>query len=225
MKVYVYVDGESHFIRSEDRWKKLHGEEADLKTVAPIDPILTAYSYPVGLPPIRLDRRMKFFWDTYIPHLLRPPLGPWPIGGAIYFTDFSGDDNEMHDVRVALRKNAFEPQVIRERNALAKHRDNRLKTDAVLEKPKGLDIGLTVRLLEDGYRHIYDTCYLLTSDVDYIPVIRAIQQLGRKVVVFGYKDGQGSNSELEYVPDQFIDLGQYMDESYRSQPAAEMPSR
>jgi uncharacterized LabA/DUF88 family protein len=66
---------------------------------------------------------------------------------------------------------------------------------------------LTVRLLEDAYRRIFDVCYLFTSDVDYAPLIRAVQRIGQKVIVFGYRDGMGNNSELEYVPDAFIDLG------------------
>ena len=30
------------------------------------------------------------------------------------------------------------------------------------------------------------------------------------MIVFGYKDGLGNNSDLEYIPDAFIDLGEHM---------------
>ena len=83
------------------------------------------------------------------------------------------------------------------------------RTDlGLLEKPKGVDIGLTVRVLEDAYHNIFDTCYLFTSDIDFLPVIRVVQRLGKKVVVFGYADGLGNRSKLEYVPDAFVDLSE-----------------
>jgi hypothetical protein len=165
-------------------------------------------------PRIRLDRATKFFWDTFIPCLVQPPINFEPVRSGVYFTDFSGDAPGLHAAKVALRGHGFDPQVVHEVKTLAKRRQETLDRLGVIEKPKGVDIGLTVRLLEDGYRHIYDVCYLLTSDADYIPVIKAIRQLGRQVVVFGFKDGQGAQSELEYVPDQFVDLGQYMEREY-----------
>lgn len=215
MRTYVYVDGESHFIRSDVCWKKLHGEEADLADI--VGKRTGGSPYPDALPPsIRLECRAKFFWDIYYPDLVRTPFRIQPIDGAVYYTDFSGNDSELHEARVLIRRQGFDPQVIKERGHLAKQRENRLKTDGVLEKPKGVDIGLTVRLLEDSYRHIFDICYLFTSDVDYVPVIQAIQRVGQKVIVFGYKDGLGNKSDLEYIPDAFIDLGEYM-QNYKCQ--------
>jgi hypothetical protein len=35
-----------------------------------------------------------------------------------------------------------------------------------------------------------------------------------KVVVFGYLDGLSEGSELAYVPDVFIDLGNHMRQNY-----------
>jgi uncharacterized LabA/DUF88 family protein len=211
MRTYVYVDGESHFIRSDASWKKLRGQEAELEDIIHHLESAESANYPDSNKPlIRLERRGKFFWDTYYPLLIGRPFHQTYIDGAVYYTDFSGNDPEMHEVRVFIRKQGFDPQVVGERGQLARHRENRLKNEGILEKPKGVDIGLTVRLLEDAYRHIFDICYLFTSDVDYIPVIQAIQRIGRKVVVFGYRDGLGGNSDLEYVPDGFIELGEYM---------------
>ncbi len=86
-----------------------------------------------------------------------------------------------------------------------------------MEKAKGVDIGLSVRVLEDAYHNIYDSCYLFTSDIDFLPVIRVLQRLGKKVIVFGYIDGLGNRSELEYVPDAFIDLSDHMRRDYQYQ--------
>jgi uncharacterized LabA/DUF88 family protein len=211
MSTYVYVDGESHFIRSRECWKKMCGEEAELRDIKHfITSSAASQCYPDPHHPLIRLLQGKFFWDKHYPCLLRAPFSLRRIDRAIYFTDFAGDNNDYHEVCVAIRQQGFEPQVIRERVQLAKQRENRLKIGSVLEKPKGVDIGLTVRLLEEAYRGIYDQCFLFTSDIDYLPVIQAIQRLGRKVIIFGYKDGLGINSELEYISDSFIDLEEYM---------------
>lgn len=205
----VYVDGESHFIRSHACWKKLQGEEAGLENIE--DPGLGSLNYPASIrPAIRLYPRAKFFWDVAYQNLVRVPFRLDHVLSAVYFTDFSGSDAELHEARVFIRSQGFDPQIIRERSQLAKQRENRLRNEGILEKPKGVDIGLAVRLLEDSYRHLFDICYLFTSDADYLPVIQAIQRVGQKVIVFGYKDGMGNNSDLEYVPDAFIDLSERM---------------
>ena len=213
MTICAYVDGESHFIRSEACWKKMHGAEAELEDIVHYAHGPCSVTYPdADKPHIRIDRRGKFFWDTFYPYVppSQSPFHAQRINTAVYYTDFSGNDPDLHAVRVSIRKNGFDPQVIKERSQLAKHRDNRLMTDGILEKPKGVDIGLTVRLFEDAYRKLFETCCLFTSDVDFIPLIQAVQRIGQKVVVFGYKDGMGSNSDLEYVPDGFFDLGAHM---------------
>jgi uncharacterized LabA/DUF88 family protein len=161
-------------------------------------------------PLIQLEARSKFFWDKNYPCCLPSPFSLRRIDGAVYFTDFVGDDNNYHNVCITIRQQGFEPQVICERSQFAKQRKNLLRTNSILEKPKGVDISLTVRLLEDAYRNIYDQRFLFTSDIDYLSVMQAIQRLGRKVIIFGYKDGLGTNSELEYVPDAFINLEEYM---------------
>lgn len=51
---------------------------------------------------------------------------------------------------------------------------------------------------------------LLTSDVDFIPVIDAVQRMGKRVYVFGFREGVASQSDFDYVPEKFIDLGDRM---------------
>jgi uncharacterized LabA/DUF88 family protein len=212
MRVHAYVDGENHWIRSEDCWKKIHGPEAELDDIAHHVEGMGSAAYPDNRKPfIRLDRKGKFLWDTgYYNAVQETPFRDRFLDGAVYYTAFSGNDTDLHAVRVFIRRNGFDPQVIKERSQLAKQRENYIKQTGISEKPKGVDIGLTVRLLEDAYRHLFDVCFLFTSDVDYIPLIQAIQRIGQKVLVFGYKDGTGIYSDLEHVPDAFIDLGEYM---------------
>lgn len=212
MRTYVYVDGESHYVRSSTLWRKLYGDEADLSWIGVRDRPSGGVSYPNSGPPaVRVEARTKFFWDTYYPF-----LAPHPriIDGAIYFTAFSGDEVDFHNVCVAIRKHGFDPRVTRERSHLAEQRKNRLSNTGLLEKAKGVDVGLAVRLLEDAYHNIFDVCYLFTSDIDFLPVIRVLHRIGRKVIVFGYSDGLSNRSELEYVPDAFVDLAEHMRSNY-----------
>jgi uncharacterized LabA/DUF88 family protein len=76
-------------------------------------------------------------------------------------------------------------------------------------KPKGLDIALAVRMLEDAHRNLYQRCFLVTSDADYLPLIKAVRQLGKQVYVLAYgEDITKWRSEFEYVPDAYVDLGE-----------------
>src|SRR5215472_10475614 len=102
MRTFVYVDGESHYIRTENYWKKLHGDGAELRDISRSD--VSTISYPdTEMPIIRLEPKGKFFWDTSYPLLIRRPLESRPIDGAIYYTDFSGAENDYHEIRVFIR--------------------------------------------------------------------------------------------------------------------------
>ena len=75
----------------------------------------------------------------------------------------------------------------------------------MIEKPKSADIALAARMIEDAVLGNYDICALFTSDADYLPEIKAVRQMGKVVTVYGFKGNLG-NRELEYIPDEFIDL-------------------
>jgi hypothetical protein len=148
-------------------------------------------------PPIIVEPRCKFCWGLV-------DLGRAP---KVYFTSCVGDDDLLHDLRVFIREQSFEPQIVKERSDLARQRANVLGNDGIIEKPKGVDIALSVRMLEDAQRHVFSACALFTSDVDFLPVIEAVQRMGKTVRVYGYRSGIGRNSPLEYVPEHFVDLG------------------
>jgi len=63
-----------------------------------------------------------------------------------------------------------------------------------------------VRILEDAYHDAYDVCYLFSSDLDFVPIVEAVKRIGKQVIVCGYRDALGARSDLEFVPDAFVDL-------------------
>jgi len=188
-RTFLYVDGESHFIRSESAWRDLHGPQASLdhlRYIGQTDDRL-----------VLVVRDAKVFWTR--------KMNP-SVQRAVYFTSAVGNDDARHQIMVSLRNFDLEPAVLTELGKLAAQRGNVLQTQQLIEKPKGVDIALAVRMLEDAYHEAYDACHLYTSDVDFIPVIKAVRARGKRVCVHGYKNGLSKRSELLYVPDQFIDL-------------------
>lgn len=223
LSFYVYVDGESLFIRTKERWQKLHGEQATMDTLKEGNDLPPIYNHAhrTNLTRMFLDEDGKFFWDTGLLGLFeshshsRYAL----IDRAVYFTSYSGDQQKLHQLKLYIRSAGFEPQVVSELKRLSDRRENSLKQSGFIEKAKGVDISLTVRILEDAYNNNFDTCFFFTSDVDYIPVIEAVRRHGKKVNVLGYKDGLSNQSTLEWIPDRFYDLGEHLaSEYYRYEP-------
>jgi uncharacterized LabA/DUF88 family protein len=186
---FVYIDGESHYIRSEHTWRQLHGEEACLERLRYVN---QADDRIVLVLP-----EAKVFWTRRMnPNVLR----------ATYFTSASGDEPALHKLKVALRDFGLEPSIVKETKELRSQRQNLLKMQQLIEKTKGVDSSLAVRMLEDSHRQAFDACHLYTSDVDFLPVIQAIRAQGKQVFVHGYRNGLSQLSPLLHEPDLFIDL-------------------
>lgn len=206
-RTFVYIDGESHFIRSENAWRSLHGPEASLDCIR-----------YVGQPDERLVLvlpKAKVFWTR--------KMNP-DVKRAIYFTAGFGDAASLHEIKVKLRAFDLEPSIIPERRDLALQRQNVLQTQQLIEKPKGVDITLAVTMLEHAYNQAFDVCHLYTSDVDFLPVIEAVRARGKQVYVHGYKNGLSEQSPLLHVPDQFIDLEEMLRNECELFPSQRPPS-
>lgn len=188
-RIYVYIDGESHFHRSEAAWKKLCNDTtASLERLRYVGQ--TDSQIALALPDARVFWTRKFSAG---------------FQRAVYFTSVVCNPENMHDIKVQLRTFNLDPHVILEPKPLRERRDNLLRDSQIIEKPKGIDIALTVQMLEDS-RLDYDVCHLYTSDVDFIPLIQAVRSRGKQVFVYGFKNGLGKKSELLTVPDLFVDL-------------------
>jgi uncharacterized LabA/DUF88 family protein len=201
---YIYVDGESHYIRSTACIKDLLGPNADLTQITTLDKSDAAkiHVYP----------QSNFFWDDHL--ILQIGVGEQHIRRRVYFAAIPGDSPAVYRAQVSFRNAGFEPQVIKELSQATKQRKAILETDAVIDKPKGVDIMLAVRMLEDAYRNNYQQCLLFTSDVDYLPAIQAVRQFGKQVVVFGFNKGLAADSPFLHAPDYFVDLTKEMKRWY-----------
>jgi hypothetical protein len=92
--LYLYANGENHFIRARETWKTLHGPRAELDSLAPKD---TTQGWnrlpfsPARLPKIGLLPEAKFFWDFELLNRLFQGDGFLRLPSrAVYFSSFSG---------------------------------------------------------------------------------------------------------------------------------------
>jgi len=208
MASVVYVDGENHYLRTEEAFKRLHGKEASIANAQKRRAVVGAAAYPDENDPIIESRADCFyFWDKhaldYLEKRLLPTVrrGLRAVESGVYATSVVGDMGAAHQARVWIRSRGFDPIVVHELRQARNQRENR-----GLAKAKTVDLALAVRILEDAYHGVYDLCYLFSSDLDFIPVIEAAKRLGKRVCVCGYRHAIGTLSDLEFVPDAFVDL-------------------
>src|SRR5262245_28504495 len=77
-RIYVYIDGESHYIRSDQCWKSIHGQEAELSDAWRFDIVFDQFRNPSAGPnlvKLDCDPDAKFFWDKWATALVSVTLG------------------------------------------------------------------------------------------------------------------------------------------------------
>jgi uncharacterized LabA/DUF88 family protein len=189
-RIYVFIDGESHFHRSECAWRRIHGNDASLERLKYIGEMKNL---------VLADAKAKVFWTR--------KLSPG-ADRTYYFTSTFGDSAAHHEIQKRLREFGLESHVVLERKVLRDQRENLRTSQHLIEKPKGVDIALAVRMLEDT--EYYEECHLYTSDIDFLPVINAVRGRGKRVYVFGYAEGLSVQSPFLHACEQFVDLEELM---------------
>jgi uncharacterized LabA/DUF88 family protein len=204
---YLYVDGESHFIGTQNCWASIHpGMGIESIVEDPSGKTRDDTGFPFE-PRIRLHKKSKFFWDGQLTR--RTCHTFWHIHRAVYVTSIVGDDDAEHGAARYIRDSGFDPVIVREDRNLEKSRASELEKKHLVIKPKGVDIALAVRMLEDAHKNLFGTCFLVTSDADYLPLVVAVRALGKQVFVLGYsRDFTKRNPRFEYVPDKCLDIGE-----------------
>ena len=191
LSVYLYVDGENHYRRSEDAARASLG--------APLESLRTV-SHTFGGGNLLVRKDCALFWDTR-------HCGNVQLHQKYYYTSFVGNDGDLHEIKTLMRAKpfAFDPEIVKEDKNKRKNRLAELEQLSLIEKPKGADIALAVRMLEDAANNNFATAYLFTSDADFLPLIKAVRRMGKYVVLFGFRNNLG-NQEMAYAADEFIDL-------------------
>jgi uncharacterized LabA/DUF88 family protein len=68
-------------------------------------------------------------------------------------------------------------------------------------KSKGVDINLTIDMLNHAYHDDFDLAYLISGDGDFIPLIETIMRLGKRVYVMALSSGL--NPQIPVSVDEF----------------------
>lgn len=210
MRTYIFVDAENHFLRSTAAAKDIIGSEKAPQALCRVD----FYHHGEAFPRVIDGKRfawnpdLQLFWDCN--HVMKVPVPSFHIERAVYVGSCSGGEDVVHAMRTKIREYGFEPIVIREIKDTMLNRQQLLKTDAIMEKPKGCDIALATRMVADAAANLYDACFLFTTDADFLPAVEAVRRLGKRVYVFGYGSNLRKRSEYLFVPDQFINLERHL---------------
>jgi uncharacterized LabA/DUF88 family protein len=124
-----------------------------------------------------------------------------------YYTTFSGGNEELeaiHEQISSLRAFQFVDGAIdRPSNAITLISRVFHKT-ARKTKTKSVDINLCVDVLEYVRQDALDSVFLVTGDVDYLPLIEAVMKAGKTVYVAALS--AGLSRRLKYCADKFIPL-------------------
>lgn len=116
---------------------------------------------------------------------------------AHYYTSVAGDDDRLSEIRTRLWERGFQPEVF--------------KKQAKEEKAKGVDIALTKDMLSHAFMDNFDVAVLIAGDGDYVPLVNAVQRLG-KLVYVSFFSSEGLNPQLRLASDTFFS----MDDVFRS---------
>ena len=89
---------------------------------------------------------------------------------------------------------------------LCKLRKHKRKNRSYVFDVKGDDVHLAVDLVSGAYENLYDTAIIVSGDEDFVPAIKKVQKLGKKVVNAYFKSS--SSASLKKTCDDSI----YMNE-------------
>jgi len=67
---------------------------------------------------------------------------------------------------------------------------------------KGDDVYLAVDLVSGAYENLYDTAIIISGDEDFVPAIKKVQKLGKKVINAYFKST--SSDYLKSICDESI---------------------
>jgi len=81
---------------------------------------------------------------------------------------------------------------------LKKHKEN----EKFVFEVKGDDVNLAVDLISGAYENLYDTAIIVSGDEDFVPAIKKVQKLGKKVINAYFKSS--SSAALKKTCDDFI---------------------
>ncbi|HUV80790.1 MAG TPA: NYN domain-containing protein [Candidatus Bathyarchaeia archaeon] len=75
---------------------------------------------------------------------------------------------------------------------------------------KGVDVKLAIEILKFGYNKNYDCAILCSGDQDFIPLVHAVKDLGKKVYAAAFN--HSCAEEIKRIPDKWFNLTEVVDQ-------------
>jgi len=122
-----------------------------------------------------------------------------------YYTTYIGDDDGMESFiqRIAELRTATHLGSLVAR-PMVRLIPKVYKKTLRKTKTKSVDINLCVDVLEYVSKDALDSVFLITGDVDYLPLIKSVMNAGKRVYLASLSEGLSTH--LRYATDYFISL-------------------
>lgn len=129
-----------------------------------------------------------YVWSPYISRI----RGPQNYIRRYYYTCTTGDKLKIESTEDALQESGIDaPRIFHKvRN----------------KRSKRVDITLATEMLTHAHRKNYDIAVLVAGDEDYVPLVEAVQNEGRQVVLWALKNGLSTS--LRKTCDHYWDIGE-----------------
>lgn len=113
-----------------------------------------------------------------------------------YYTSVIGNDVKSVEIEDKLKNLGIEsPVVFKKRKG---------------KKSKRVDITLAVDMLSHAHKKNFDVAVLISGDEDFVPLVKAVRQTGRSVVIWFFSEGQGLSDNLRRSADHYFNIGDFL---------------
>lgn len=129
-----------------------------------------------------------YVWSPYLSRI----HGPQNYIRRYFYTCTAGDDLYIDRIEHALLKSGIDaPRIFKKKKG---------------GRSKRVDITLATEMLMHAHRKNYDIAVLVSGDEDYVPLVEAVQDEGRQVVLWALKNGL--SPALKKTCDHYWDIGE-----------------
>lgn len=137
-----------------------------------------------------------WIWSDQIHEILRM----WGTVTRTYaFASAKGDSDGLRAVTEEMKKTSISlPEVFPRKGV----------------RSKKVDIALSAQLLRQAFLGNFDTAVLLTGDGDFVPLVRAVQDMGKSVVILAFESGL--SPDLRFAADECYLLDGLVKQRFRS---------
>ena len=157
-----------------------------------------AIRYKAGLADAPPEKHVDFLQDVYVwSHFANIPYHVHcDVIRKYYYTAVQGDDPKIGDVETQLKNIGIEaPRVFKKKKG---------------RPTKRVDITIATEMLTHAHRGNYDIAILVAGDEDYVPLVKAVQDEGRRVVLWFFEGDPGLSKKLEMAADYFFDISYFL---------------